>query len=84
MAYVGHYQFNEIIQSHFVLESAMCSNGQNPEEGFDLLPGQPLTCTWVNAPAIPIPVNNPWALLLMVLMVLGVGWYYRPAAMRKF
>jgi hypothetical protein len=31
-----------------------------------------------------IPVNNAWALLLLALMVLGVGWYYRPVTRRNF
>ena len=29
-------------------------------------------------PYVDVPVNNPWALLLMMLSVLGIGWYYRP------
>ncbi|MEJ2401523.1 MAG: hypothetical protein P8Y52_09040, partial [Xanthomonadales bacterium] len=31
-------------------------------------------------PIVPIdvPVNNPWALLVLLLSVLGIGWYYRP------
>jgi hypothetical protein len=27
---------------------------------------------------IDVPVNNPWALLMLMLSVLGIGWYYRP------
>ena len=27
---------------------------------------------------IDVPVNNPWALLMLLLSVLGIGWYYRP------
>jgi hypothetical protein len=30
----------------------------------------------------PVPVNNSLALLLMVLLVLSVAWYFRPAANR--
>ena len=29
-------------------------------------------------PVEEIPVNNPWALILLMLSVLGIGWYYRP------
>jgi hypothetical protein len=31
-----------------------------------------------------IPVNDRWALLLMALLLLAVGWYYRPALRRDF
>ncbi len=27
--------------------------------------------------ALPVPVNNPWALALLLLSVLGLGWYFR-------
>jgi len=30
-----------------------------------------------------VPVNNPWALVLMTLMMLATGWYFRPAPLRK-
>jgi hypothetical protein len=33
---------------------------------------------------VPVPVNNPVALLLLSLMMLATGWYFRPALMRKF
>ncbi len=33
---------------------------------------------------LPVPVNNPVALLLLSLMMLATGWYFRPALMRKF
>jgi hypothetical protein len=32
---------------------------------------------------IPVPVNKPWALLLMLLSILGVAWYFRPAHGRR-
>ena len=31
---------------------------------------------------VVVPVNNPWALLLLTLMVLAAGWYFRPQGMR--
>jgi hypothetical protein len=31
-----------------------------------------------------IPVNNPWAILLLTLMVLALGWYFRPPMRRSF
>jgi hypothetical protein len=36
------------------------------------------------APQVAIPMDHPVALLLMVLGVLGMGWYFRPARMRRY
>jgi hypothetical protein len=33
---------------------------------------------------VPVPVNSTLALLLLSLMLLATGWYFRPAAVRKF
>jgi hypothetical protein len=33
---------------------------------------------------IPVPVNDKLALLLLTLMLLATGWYFRPAGTRKF
>ena len=35
-------------------------------------------------PVIPVPVNDKLALLLLTLMLLATGWYFRPAGTRKF
>jgi hypothetical protein len=35
-------------------------------------------------PAVPVPADNPLALLLLTLMLLASGWYFRPASMRRF
>jgi hypothetical protein len=35
-------------------------------------------------PVIPVPVNDKLALLLLTLMLLATGWYFRPATMRRF
>jgi hypothetical protein len=34
-------------------------------------------------PVAPIPVNNPWALVLLTLIMLATGWYFRPAKRRS-
>jgi hypothetical protein len=53
--------------------------------------GQSVTCTQSNTfrppepvEIMPVPVNDKLALLLLTLMMLASGWYFRPAAMRKF
>ena len=64
---------------------------------FNVEAGETVTCTFTNTvptitpptpetPAVthPIPVNNQWALLLLTLMVLGVGWHFRPARRKMF
>jgi hypothetical protein len=51
--------------------------------------GQSVTCTQVNnfmrepVEVIGVPVNDKLALLLLTLMLLASGWYFRPATMRK-
>ena len=53
-------------------------------DAVDVGPGETVTCTFVNRSLVPVvtpidvPVNNPWALLMLMLSVLGIGWYYRP------
>lgn len=53
--------------------------------------GQSVTCTQTNTfgalppiEILPVPVNDKLALLLLTLMMLASGWYFRPAVMRKF
>jgi len=52
--------------------------------------GQSATCTQTNTftlppgETIPVPVNDRLALLLLTMMMLVSGWYFRPAVMRKF
>jgi hypothetical protein len=35
-------------------------------------------------PILPVPVDNKFALLLLILLMLGIGWYFTPATSRKF
>ena len=52
--------------------------------------GQSVTCIQVNmfmappAEVLDVPVNDKLALLLLTLMLLASGWYFRPATMRRF
>ena len=32
---------------------------------------------------VPIPVNSNWALLMLILSMLAMGWYFRPEQVRK-
>ena len=36
------------------------------------------------AEVLDVPVNDKLALLLLTLMLLASGWYFRPATMRRF
>jgi hypothetical protein len=66
----------------WVLASATCDNGDSPG-ALSVAPGDDVTCTFINVPPGPVPVNNIWALILMVLMVLAGAWYFLPGAIRK-
>jgi hypothetical protein len=48
--------------------------------------GDTAECTIINSfvPAVPVPVNNPLALLLMMLTMLATGWYFRPEQYRNY
>ncbi len=79
----GFYSFNEIINGSYFVASMDCSNGDTAEALY-LEPGGEVTCTFVNMPATSVPVNNPLALTMLILMMLAAGWYFRPAHMRRF
>jgi hypothetical protein len=42
------------------------------------------TCVEHLLPMVAVPTLNELALLLLTLMLLASGWYFRPAAMRSF
>lgn len=86
----GAYSVSEAAVTGWVQTSATCDNGDTPD-AITLDAGETVTCTFTNtedAPPpvelIPVPVNNAVALLLLTLMLLATGWYFRPAAMRRF
>ena len=80
---VGHYSITENITGQFAVSSMECDNGDTADS-IDLGAGDTVTCTFVNIPVTPVPVNNPWALLLMILALLATGWYFRPSWARRF
>ena len=43
-----------------------------------------VTSEFVPLPLVPVPVNNPLSLLLLTLLMLATGWYFKPAVSRKF
>ena len=79
----GLWSIVEVIDGPYAVLSMDCDNGDTAD-AVNLEPGDDVTCTFVNIPTIPIPVNNPLALFLLILMLMATGWYFRPAAMRKF
>jgi hypothetical protein len=34
-------------------------------------------------PTDPVPVFNRWSIALMILLLLGTGWYFRPARVKE-
>jgi hypothetical protein len=79
----GTYNVSETLPPNWYTASATCDDGSEPAN-IDLAPGETVTCTFTNAQLelVPVPVNNPLALLLMVLGLLATGWYFRPRAVR--
>ena len=70
-----------------------CAGGAEDPGNIDLSAGEDVRCTFTNTQLpppppvdipVPVPVNNVWALLLLTLMVLATGWYFRPARLRRF
>ena len=80
---IGFYSITEIIRGEYRLTSQECDNGDSAN-ALTLEPGDDVTCYMVNVPIVTVPVNNPIALLMLILMMLATGWYFRPATMRKF
>jgi len=80
----GDYSITEQSLENWVLVSALCSDQSNASD-FVLNPGEALTCTFVNQRIYPpVSVNAAWALLLLVLVMLAGGWYFRPARSVRF
>ena len=81
---LGTWGIEELLDEDgiWILASAECDNGDDPS-AIQLDAGENITCTFINVLPNPIPVNNTLALMLMVLMMLAAGWYFRPAGMRK-
>jgi hypothetical protein len=79
----GSYSIYEQDPAPAILLSATCDNGDEPAS-VTLDVGEDVICTFVNGQLVPVPVNTTWALLLLTLMLLATGWYFRPAAMRRF
>jgi hypothetical protein len=79
----GSYSIYEQDAAPFILLSATCNNGDDPAS-VTLDEGENVICTFVNGQPVPVPANSLWSLLLLTLMLLATGWYFRPAGMRRF
>ena len=62
--------------------SATCDDGGAPK-ALTITAGENVTCTFVNTIPAPVPVNDKLALLLLALMLLAAGWYFRLISMPK-
>jgi hypothetical protein len=85
----GPYDIAEADVQGWELTSATCDDGSGAG-AVALEPGETVTCTFLNTesqgptkppttPATPVPTNQLWALLLLMLSILGIAWYFRPA-----
>lgn len=80
----GQYSITEQWLENWRLVSDLCSDGSNVGD-FVLNPGEALTCTFVNQRIYPaVAVNAAWALLLLALVLLVGGWYFRPGQPGRF
>jgi hypothetical protein len=83
------YTVTETMPDGWLQASApTCNDGSNPLTGINVGPGDAVVCTFINTvppppvDVIAVPVNNALALFLLMVMTLGIGWYFRPEAMR--
>ena len=80
----GEYGITEQSLENWILLSDLCSDTSNAGD-FVLSPGEDLSCTFVNQRIYPpVAVNAAWAMLLLVLVLLAGGWYFRPAKSVRF
>jgi hypothetical protein len=80
----GQYGITEQALENWIQISHVCSDGSDAGD-FVLSPGEALTCTFVNQRIYPpVTVNAAWALVLLTLMLLAGGWYFRPARRSRF
>lgn len=81
---LGDYLVAELLEegSIWILAQATCDNGDSPE-ALTITAGEDVTCKFVNTIPAPVPVNDKLALLLLTLMLLATGWYFRPISLRK-
>jgi len=78
----GAYGVSEQQTGQYILATSFCDNGDDPGS-ITLGPDEDVTCTFINVLPLSVPVNNVWALLLLTLMLLATGWYFRPASVRR-
>jgi hypothetical protein len=78
----GLYSIIEQIGGPYAVLSSLCDNGDTAA-ALTVEVGDDVTCRFVNIPVTPVPVNNPLALIMLILTMLATGWYFRPAAMRR-
>ena len=95
----GAYTSVEAAAAGWDLTDISCDDGASttPSTGdiatrtatFNLDAGEDVICTFTNSlpppllDILPVPVNDKLALLLLVLMMLASGWYFRPVTIRK-
>lgn len=81
----GSWSVDEILpdQTSWLLASANCDNGDDPA-AIDIGAGDTVTCTFTNVVPAPVPAASAWTLVLLIIALLAMGWYFRPAMLRRF
>ena len=88
----GSYSLSETLLNpsvnsggNYALVGWSCDGGSQNGSSITLDNGEDVSCTATNrfVPMVAVPVNNPLALLLMVLLTLGLAWRFAPVAARR-
>ncbi len=92
----GTYPLSETTVAGYTNISITCSNSPGEVTSVTLELGEYVTCTFVNdddaptglptqppGPAVPVPVNQLWALLLLFISMLATAWHMTARAGRR-
>ena len=83
----GTYTLTESGPGGYTASDWVCTGeGNQVDNQITLAEGESAVCTITNddVPPVPVPLVSAWTMLLMILMMLAAGWYYRPAQARRF
>ena len=83
-----------LVDLGWIVESFSCNDGNstvnladvtNLIATYNVEGGETVRCTLslLKVDDVAIPVNSTWALLLLTLVLLTTGWYFRPEQLRN-
>ncbi len=83
----GFYDLAESGPDGYTQKSLSCTGADLAGSTLTLGDGDDAICTFTNddipPPPKEVPVDNTWALLLLILAMFGMAWYWRPAGIRR-